>query len=400
MIKISIISLAPNHNPDIEIITNHLNEQFISLKCTVTVSYTDKEDNYRLCIKYNHPDIPNQNSFTTLDTKGQEDLNSGLGRVLGNHLLQLHCQHTYERPKDRFGRKLEDGRGVCTKCGLEHPEALTRGGNKVISINSLGCDSGDISAQQAWPDGCFLQGGDKGVVVSLKKGTSYRTSFCEAFPNINGIKTFVRGEGKNILEAEQDCYSQYEKMRTCEAHEFSREVRGILRRDGYAICIHCGLSSMVLPPLDRCSVCDIPTNEKVGDTHYCTKHWLEQGFDALLEDRLESYQSSSLMRRISVEEASFDLHIEMEMKAFFLNELGEEGFDNYLNGLSTIKSYFKDALLRKYFGKKKLLMSTGFPTRDSLVLLENINHLKGNKDLVIEFLKGHGSLKTSDLIIL
>ena len=44
-----------------------------------------------------------------------------------------------------------------------------------------------------WPDGTFIQGGARGVVLGGKDGP-YRTAFVEAFP----ADTFLRGEGPTI----------------------------------------------------------------------------------------------------------------------------------------------------------------------------------------------------------
>ena len=46
-----------------------------------------------------------------------------------------------------------------------------------------------------WPADCYVQGGDRGVV--LTEDGSYWTAFVEAFPG-----TFIRGEGVTIADAE------------------------------------------------------------------------------------------------------------------------------------------------------------------------------------------------------
>lgn len=398
MINISILSLSPNETLDLEKVTESVNSQFHSINCKLTVHYNQTDDSYRLCIAYNHPVLPKEKSFTTLDTSKTMSLYVAIHQILSDHLTQLLCQHEYERPTDRFGVVMEDGRGVCKKCSFKHPEALPAGDNKVISMSSLGEESGDVSSQFPWPASCYLQGGDKGIV--LRKKNSYRTSFCEGFLSIHGIKTFIRGEGVDIREAEKDCFGKYQKMNTCRNHEFSREVRGSTRRDGYAICIHCGLSGSVLPPLDRCIECDTPTNEKIGSTPYCTTHWLAQGFDKILKERIEGNKSCSILGRISDDEAAFDLYVEMELKSFWLQELGQEKLDDLWSRLTTTKVYFKDSLLRRYFGKKGFSMSSGFPSSDNHVLKENLDHYKRNKDKILEFVNEEGSLNTSDLVIL
>ena len=58
---------------------------------------------------------------------------------------------------------------------------------------------GSYECKYDWKDNCFVQCGDEGVV--LDKVDSYLTAFFEAFPK--EPKTFIRGEGKTIAEAEK-----------------------------------------------------------------------------------------------------------------------------------------------------------------------------------------------------
>ncbi len=76
---------------------------------------------------------------------------------------------------------------------------------------------GEYETKANWPENCFVQCGDRGLVLS--KNGNYRTAFFEACPdNIpadgypDGLGTFLRGEGESIEEAEQACFIKYEKI--------------------------------------------------------------------------------------------------------------------------------------------------------------------------------------------
>lgn len=106
---------------------------------------------------------------------------------------------------------------------------------------------------QAWPDDCWGQWGDCGVVFSRTK-ENYVTAFFEAFPE--NPSTFIRGEGKTIADAELDAFKQYQKLSECDNHEFER--RGY--KNGAGFCKHCGLfMSKVFEPTEKCTHCDKPT---------------------------------------------------------------------------------------------------------------------------------------------
>lgn len=133
---------------------------------------------------------------------------------------------------------------------------------------------------------CFCQGGDDGIV--LPKGSfdkvfgseplkgliegivseeSYTTAFFEAFPK--NPSCFLRGEGKTIEEAEESCWTKYQKVINCN-HEMERRDR----TDGYAYCKHCSYSSTVFQPLTKCYKCGKRTaySQDYKGKWYCEKH--------------------------------------------------------------------------------------------------------------------------------
>ena len=117
-------------------------------------------------------------------------------------------------------------------------------------------------ARYPWPEDCSIQGGDDGIVFTQgsmsdalanpAKGVeaiasalgvmnppgSYRTAFFEAFPG--SPRSFLRGEGKTLSEAEDDCWRQWQQILACTTHDFDRKSY----RNGEGICRHCGLFSM------------------------------------------------------------------------------------------------------------------------------------------------------------
>jgi hypothetical protein len=121
----------------------------------------------------------------------------------------------------------------------------------------------DYECKHPWT--CFVQCGDDGVVFA---GTdSYRTAFFEAFPK--DPNCFVRGEGKNVEDAEDACWKKYEAIRSCK-HDMERRNR----TDGYGYCKHCSYSTMFFEPITRCRICDKPANytqDSSGRT-YCKPH--------------------------------------------------------------------------------------------------------------------------------
>jgi hypothetical protein len=135
------------------------------------------------------------------------------------------------------------------------------------------------SARCAWPADCHIQGGGDGLVLcegSIAEAIAnpvatlmivagalggpvsqshYRTAFFEAFPAVP--KTFIRGEGTTIAEAERHAWAQFERIRGCGHHKFER--RGY--RTGAGVCRTCGLFSSeafnsTLDPCVRCGRTD------------------------------------------------------------------------------------------------------------------------------------------------
>lgn len=122
-----------------------------------------------------------------------------------------------------------------------------------------------------WPKRCHIQCGDRGVVLS--SSGSYRTAFFEAFPS--SPKTFIRGEGQTLEDAENAAWAKYKRIKECPGHEFERRER----TDGFGFCRHCNLFAKALVSLQKC--CKCPSKNvwsKIDDKDFCRRHYLQLSF--------------------------------------------------------------------------------------------------------------------------
>lgn len=150
----------------------------------------------------------------------------------------------------------------------------------------------DYDCKQAWPEDCFCQCGDSGIVFGGKGSLndvltsedplqevasqaqdpkSYITAFFEAFPK-PPTATFIRGEGKTVEEAELNAFIQYQKFAACD-HSMGYERRDY--KNGVGFCLGCGMfKSKAFEPLTTCVECKTPTyysSDNKGNW-YCEEH--------------------------------------------------------------------------------------------------------------------------------
>lgn len=146
---------------------------------------------------------------------------------------------------------------------------------------------GDYTPIHPWPDDCYVQWGDSGIVfvkTDMVSGieslagalagdkecfepaveaieNSYTTAFFEVFPK--NPDTFIRGEGKTVAEAETKAFEMFQRIVNCPGHEFER--RGYTNGAGF--CKHCGMfKGKAFEPTTLCCRCGTPTNYGVDTT--------------------------------------------------------------------------------------------------------------------------------------
>lgn len=107
----------------------------------------------------------------------------------------------------------------------------------------------EYECKKDWPEDCFVQGDNTGIVIGGEEGTR-KTAFFEAFP-AEPNSTFIRGEGKTLEEAEEEAFKELTKYLSCPGHEFERKDS-----TGRGKCSHCGIEvSDVFESTDTCDVC-------------------------------------------------------------------------------------------------------------------------------------------------
>ena len=91
-------------------------------------------------------------------------------------------------------------------------------------------------ARHPWPEDVFLQGGARGVVFQRGRDAKYYTAFVEAFPP----RTFLRGEGATVAEAEDKCWEKYQRLADCPAHPDHGPFDARGYTNGAGFCTRCG----------------------------------------------------------------------------------------------------------------------------------------------------------------
>ena len=146
---------------------------------------------------------------------------------------------------------------------------------RTIGLSSLSAGDG-YTCQHEWPEDCFVQAGDQGVVFTEKGSGSYRTAFFEAFPKEPA--TFIRGEGETVSAAEESAWKQYQELTACPGHEFERRDYP----NGAGFCKHCNLfKSDAFEPPTLCAICGVPSyfTFDVDGLEYCEQHQRDKPLD-------------------------------------------------------------------------------------------------------------------------
>lgn len=115
----------------------------------------------------------------------------------------------------------------------------------------------DYECKFDWPEDCFVQAGSSGIVFSPHG--NYKTAFFEAFPK--NPDSFIRGEGKDIIEAEEKAWKKLNKTLSCSLDHKNKD--SFIRknyRNGAGFCKECNLFlSKVFDPLEICCICGCNT---------------------------------------------------------------------------------------------------------------------------------------------
>jgi len=169
----------------------------------------------------------------------------------------------------------------------------------------------EYECEYEWPNDCFIQGGDTGLVLS-KKG-SYKTAFVEVF--LNNPKTFIRGEGATIKDAENKAWEQFNKIINCKCHEFERRNYD----NGAGFCKNCGLfKSDAFEPTTKCKFCLNTTYYmRLIDNEMCCKECLKD-FDKVIEYIPDFMISILAMEGLNPDDI-FSSPIEDSIKELLLN---------------------------------------------------------------------------------
>lgn len=89
-----------------------------------------------------------------------------------------------------------------------------------------------------------------------------RLYYIEAFPDVNGIGTYIGTHGSSFEECENILWEEYQRYLSCPKHEFVRDDGTHHYSNGAGVCKHCGLfASNVLEPETQCDNCCIHTAE-------------------------------------------------------------------------------------------------------------------------------------------
>lgn len=195
---------------------------------------------------------------------------------------QQSCEHQYVSVKDMYGKDLNNGDIECEKCGFRSISKEEKYNNGKVAKSI----SAKYSCRKEWDHDTFVQCGSNGIVFSKEK--HYNTAFFEAFPKIinNKDSVFIRGEGKDIIEAEEVAWNKYQKALNCKNHEWTRNFKGEERTDGYAKCVHCGISGTFLEPTTKCIYCDEKTTNIFKKDYVCKKHYYEKHtIQEIIDDR-------------------------------------------------------------------------------------------------------------------
>jgi len=300
-------------------------------------------------------------------------------QIINDYLKTITCKHNKIIRKTYNGREFTNGEAFCETCGVnaktkEKPfyfEPIQNG----LKVIKEGMGSLKYVTKYKWPEKTHLQFGTSGLVIG--KENSYTTAFFEAFPDVDGFGTFIRGEGRTPDEAETSSWEKYQKYLNCKEHSFSRNFRGKHRTDGFAICEHCGLKgSNILEPETKCEICDQKTSNKFKNKYLCIKHEIELPFKEHYEENLRIENKHSFKdETINESEKYFETFVEHSARSKYIDIIynNEKTSDLILRYCYHFENLFNSKILKlKPFDQKKETFS--FPNEDNIIFLECLEY--------------------------
>lgn len=313
-------------------------------------------------------------------------LSQAVEEVLFKYKAYRNCNHEQFIPAiSQEGRIFSDGTCSCSKCGIVTTSGF---GERIGTTNTfkVNLSSRKYETRYDWGK-VHLQAGESGIVISRGKG-SYMTSFFEAFPKVSGFGTFIRGEGKDIDEAEQNAWDKFQKQLACVEHHWTRKVHGRVRSDGYAQCELCGLRATALEPTTKCSKCEKNTAREFSDGFLCDDHFYELTFQDFLdeENRITLEWDDDLETEKEIQNKKFEnfvrAHFMVSLKdAFIANNYRDDKIDDKLMRFSI---HYYNHFKRHVFGTRPFEYLHTVPATDNPDLISNLKIMKDNVSDIVK----------------
>lgn len=317
-------------------------------------------------------------------------------------ISQDACSHSFLRKRNSFGIEYPDGTGACIYCGFEKNEVLPKiHGKQLAKIADSPLDKYITCFD--WTNN-YIQTGKRGLVIHSKRGKHYNSAFFEAFPKINGLSTFIRGEGDSIEAAELSAWEKFQSFLECLDHDWSRTVYGEEATDGYAKCLKCGLVAKALKPTTKCDTCGKPTSNKWANGDYvCLTHYYDCDVSVLVKDNAETrskydnfdgYTEEDIFHKTSKDNL-MDFTRKLTMKAAF-SELGEDYFERNLSTINNCVNHYVNLFLFEAFGFKVFRRLPSYPSHSDEKFEIYLKYFIGNILMIVDGIINNDDKATSN----
>jgi len=165
---------------------------------------------------------------------------------------------------------------------------------------------------------------------------------------LNNPKTFIRGEGATINDAENKAWEQFNKIINCECHEFERRDYD----NGAGFCKNCGLfKSDAFEPTTKCKFCLNTTYYmRLTDNEMCCEE-CSKDFDKVI-DYIPDFMISLLATDGLNPDDIFSSPIEDSIKELLLNKTFDS-VDQITEILEKNKNRYVSELFKRNIKKGK-----------------------------------------------